>query len=847
MELDELIFVLSNCFDRNELQAMLGSAAGDDPYRSAAKLILEGDDAGERLCERLDRDAAGQRKQIKDMTLPGLRSSLSPAAIGLMGSGPNLGQLIWALLRDGRVGAAHIAHEVVQSKTGAAPTETGVETFVTAGPDEIIEDLSNLGDELAEEEDASGMDDFDLGDLGGILDGESESSETTDSSDVEIADIQDINLDLGLDGESEFEEVTLDQSIGDIGVDDIEIPDLSAELSDLDDLEDGLDEELSAPVLDGSGMGTDELLGGDDVELDLDFDLSADEPSPAIAKLESDEELFDDIEVDVETLISEAEDILPALDEDMEQFDEFPSDSFPEEEELDDRINEADSYSRGMGDDELTLALEEQISALSGDDIPELEDENEPQYVGSVELAGIRLPLSSLHKACEKVFAERVELITDDELIAEDKVAVVGRRCGIKILHGPSLAIETPDSPATMTGERVRISPVSLEAALAKVFNEEVQLVPDPRLLSDGIVAFAGRHCGIVILRNDAAEVPVPPWVDPELSATIQAATDAMTGQADWATIDVARLVSEHEALNKRCSHLEEQVEALMSQGVGVAVSVPEPAEEESEEEIHIPVETEIPTSEPEPAPEPEFTPEPMPEITEELTEEPELELEGELDLGDVDLSGVLEDELTEDTDVGDIDLGAVDEGEGGADELDLDALGDLDVELGDLGGDAGEAEAGEEGELDLDMDLDVDAALAEAGEDSDDGLMADVENLLAEAGGDEDVGKVLNGELVLILGGEEQNREEYGQVVEQIGGACEWFAGLADMGEGEIQELVDRADIILTLADAITDPGILQATDLAQQSNKRCFAHHSSAPSSVRSQLIKLVQEGKV
>ena len=66
-------------------------------------------------------------------------------------------------------------------------------------------------------------------------------------------------------------------------------------------------------------------------------------------------------------------------------------------------------------------------------------------------------------------------------------------------------------------------------------------------------------------------------------------------------------------------------------------------------------------------------------------------------------------------------------------------------------------------------------------------------------------------------------------------------------MSESEIAELVDRSDLILTLSDAITDPGILQATNYAQENNKRCYAHHSANPASVQKQLVKLVNEGKV
>ena len=111
----------------------------------------------------------------------------------------------------------------------------------------------------------------------------------------------------------------------------------------------------------------------------------------------------------------------------------------------------------------------------------------------------------------------------------------------------------------------------------------------------------------------------------------------------------------------------------------------------------------------------------------------------------------------------------------------------------------------------------------------------------------EEEVKKIFSDENILILGGEDSYREEYGSVVEQLGGTCEWYQTLAEMSQTEIADLVDRSDLILTLSDAITDPGILQATNYAQENNKRCFAHHSANPASVRRQLVKLVNEGKV
>jgi hypothetical protein len=408
-------------------------------------------------------------------------------------------------------------------------------------------------------------------------------------------------------------------------------------------------------------------------------------------------------------------------------------------------------------------------------------------------MAGIDVPIESLHRACCGVFGEPVELVTDPELLAQDKIGVVGRHCGVKILHGPSWSIEAQPAPEDRLDRPVSLSPVGAEEALSKVYGEQIKVIPDPVLLGQGIIPIVGRQTGIVILKNEAARMGLPPWVDEETAARIKAAAsvagESVSGK-DVATLhdQVEGLLARAAEYEKRLSVIEKEIDSI--EYVPVAEekktkSVPGPkgGVEEIPEEIE---ETAEPVEQEKP-------------ILESLAEEKE--------------------EPAEEDDFG-LDLDA------------LEALGDLSIEE-------------EETELPME-EIEEESLKDEGGEDLDLDFINEIEKAVSQED-EKEVKKVLRGETILILGGEEQYKDDYGKLVEDLGGNCEWYQSLVEMSESEIAEVVDRSDLILTLSEAITDPGILEATNYAQENNKRCFAHHSANPASVKKQLVKLVDEGKV
>ena len=436
--------------------------------------------------------------------------------------------------------------------------------------------------------------------------------------------------------------------------------------------------------------------------------------------------------------------------------------------------------------EEVTTAEEEPVSEV---------EEQPPAEVQYVTLAGIDIPFESLQRACCSVFGEPVELVTDPDLLSHDKIAVVGKQCGVKILHGPSWSIEPRIPPETPTDEPVTLSPLSAEEAFSNVFGEPIKVVPDPNLLGRGVIPIVGRQTGIVILRNKAARLDLPTWVGEDFAERIAAAERASSEKGVLEELGSLRGLGD--SLNNGVKKLEDRVAALEATVDSLEYV---PVEEAGEEPQPV-VEVEEPAAETEA----------LPEAEEEPTAKEE-ELGIEEDMG-IDLEAL-----------GEIDELDVDETEEGeiSDILDT-SLEELDLEE-TIEPEAAEEEAEES--LDLDFIDEIDKA-AEAEE--------------------EEVKKIFSDENILILGGEDSYREEYGSVVEQLGGTCEWYQTLAEMSQTEIADLVDRSDLILTLSDAITDPGILQATNYAQENNKRCFAHHSANPASVRRQLVKLVNEGKV
>ncbi len=573
-----------------------------------------------------------------------------------------------------------------------------------------------------------------------------------------------------------------------------------------------------------------------------------------------DEEEQDEISFEDDDEEDEEYDFAYELDLDTEEEEE----SGDEEEPL--HIPDKQSIEEGMEEvDRLIANLEE----------PE-EEEEEASSTPCITIGGVEISLDSLKRACERVFNETVELVTDENLTRQDKIVVIGKRCGLYVLQGPRYKIEPVKTTPLDVGDSIEVSPTSLQAALSRIYSENVELVPDPDLLKEGIVVFTGKETGLSVMQNSIAKVSLPNWVNEDLKAEIETPS--------------APVSSEISNLKQKIAELEERIEALSKQAT--AQESPQPETETKEEEHEISDEAlsldDIESEELEPIPEE------IPEVEEQKEEKEEDE--------DIHEEGI--DESAIDSDLEEI-LGAVSEGEeqsSGEDEINYEEmLKDFPEEESEPVADTetSEEESPEEeedlSEVDLE-DLDLEAITQEeeekkpteeateeetsGGEEDEldlEGLMEDLESgeegeeeekeqSEEESSEDEDFDldilseleetteegsetkQVFNGEQILLLGGDKKHEQDYKKVVEDLGGHCNWRGGMEDANEEEINELVESADVIMTLSsEALSDPGILQATSYAQESNKRVFEHHSANPNSVQKKLTQLVEEGKV
>ncbi|MBN2328635.1 MAG: DUF2325 domain-containing protein [Candidatus Omnitrophica bacterium] len=594
-----------------------------------------------------------------------------------------------------------------------------------------------------------------------------------------------------------------------------------------------------------------------------------------------------------EELLNEVDDFIASLGEDSDSLDEVDAQSLLDDVDLD----ASEVESPGEND------------VITFDDIEqESSSPNEPKAsppVPTVQLGGITISMSSLKRACESVFNEPVELVTDENLTQQDRIVVVGRECGVRILHGPTWK-QPVEAFRKSTGEAVSINPFSLKLALSKIYNEAVELIPDPQLLSAGRILFAGKATGLEIMENRQITVPLPDWVDGEIPVSpkqplddseqivsaeekiamlqmrLESLEQMLAAQSlekeDSLDADVFNLHPESDAEEILIEEspetleysepemseeeLDEEISALLSEpGVSAEDSTDEEdidlsnldleeisldaeeigkeADEDSfgEQETHIAEAVSLKEPSVEETIEEDLHEEPAPEdLT--LSESEENALEEELEepfIEPEEAAGDLEEQLQQE-DVKKQEAPEIPEKE---DEPDLDDLEDLDLEsLKDYSvEDEDASEEQEESESETDdseeelKDIDLSDILSEL--DADD----ESSNAIPEL--------VFHDENILMLGGESKHKNDYVRVIKEIGGNCAWYAQLSEMAEGEIAGLVDQTDLIVTLSsDAITDPGILQAIQYAEENQKPVVQHHSSNPVSVQKQLVKIMSD---
>lgn len=832
MQISELRFILKNCFDPASLQALVGTNVNvNEVYDEAIEAVLNDEPHGQSVVAALDKGSIAQQQKIRAMNVRELRNSFQ---VDFLEPGRKLGMIGWALLRDDRL-----------------PVQT------------IASDLINHF--LNQEEDTSYEAWFE----------ESDEAETESSGPA-----PDISFDES------------DDPASDIEVDDL-LSDLNEPDHDVDDDEQdllGAWEEDDVPDTDVT-----HTLSEDEINREVDEILDTLESNIKDESLSMDESLLHE----PDPIIDESESMLESAPDSSDSGEDVPSledvDSLlasvtSDEDDEDDIEDEEDVITRSVSDFNASPSGDDgDEDSLLDIQLPDVQVD-EPIDGDSIEVGGVLVRLESLKSAYDSIFDESVELVTDEAITRENKIVVVGKQCGFHVVYATHETIPQPSPDELSIDATVHVHPDSIRKALSVLYGEAIEIIPDSTLLEQGIVCFTGKKTGLKVIRHPRVMIPVDMWHNESEIPHLQPATNP-----------VAEKLALVDALEERVADLESRLHELSTSSAALppAVTAPEPEEEAIEElpgvvgEIAGPEPEEddaiaeapismddLETDELEPEPEPSSESDEddimaalaeVDEATEEESQEDadtgdesedaaddsgdEFDLEA---LGDLSDFGESDDETSEDElsleglgleDLGDDDSGEEEETPDEGDEMDLGALDDLVGGLGDEDDGAEESDSsGDDDELSLEGlgldDLDSDSE----SEDSGDSLDLDVLSELDGDDEDEAPPKLLNGEKILLLGGEDEHIEDYERIVREIGGEGEWYGSLAHMPEEEIVELVNGSDLILTVTDeALSDPGILSASNAAQENNKRLFDHHSANPTSIQKKLVSLIQDGNM
>ncbi len=511
METHTLQVILEHCFPPARLRRLLPhKPAGKDWYEAAADEILNETEIGQELSSILDSESRPQQSRIRAMKVSELRENLS---LDFLEPGRNFGLILWALMSEERLSARNLADQLVRqySQTNQNAKETSA-----------ISSNQNLPVSL----------------------------------DQQIAEMEETRK--------------LDSTEADSTLDELDIQSFLGELEKQDDS----DEE-------------------DNEEFDIDALLNEqviDEPSPLDASLQTEKAIYPQTEYGEDNLspyIEEEEN--EGIEIEQDHFDELSLDGislFEDREPLpiSSRNREPGSMESDENDhatftpsfpmDETIMSSpsnENQTSHIKDNAstfTPVIPPQNESishsptPSVPSIQLGGITISLHSLKRACESVFNETVELVTDDNLIQQDQIVVVGRQCGVRILHGPTWSQPVEPKPKS-SGEPITIQPNSLKLALSIIHDEPVELVPDQNLLAKGQILFAGKKTGLSIMENERVRVPLPDWAIGKLQPETPPPTEASQQAAQVSAIKIEYLHETIEECRNQIQELQSRLEIL--------------------------------------------------------------------------------------------------------------------------------------------------------------------------------------------------------------------------------------------------------------------------------------------
>jgi len=101
----------------------------------------------------------------------------------------------------------------------------------------------------------------------------------------------------------------------------------------------------------------------------------------------------------------------------------------------------------------------------------------------------------------------------------------------------------------------------------------------------------------------------------------------------------------------------------------------------------------------------------------------------------------------------------------------------------------------------------------------------------------------VFQNETIVLVGGYDSQSAQYQALIEGLGGRFERYASVDEFSARWLEDLVDRAYLIVVLGNVATQRGAMSLMEAATRLGRRFFVHHSTAPASLHRFLLQLIE----
>lgn len=101
----------------------------------------------------------------------------------------------------------------------------------------------------------------------------------------------------------------------------------------------------------------------------------------------------------------------------------------------------------------------------------------------------------------------------------------------------------------------------------------------------------------------------------------------------------------------------------------------------------------------------------------------------------------------------------------------------------------------------------------------------------------------VFQNETIVLVGGYDSQSAQYQALIEGLGGRFERYSSVDEFSARWLEDLVDRAYLIVVLGNVATQRGAMSLMEAATRLGRRFFVHHSTAPASLHRFLLQLIE----